>query len=114
MDVSLLVAIVAVGMAALTFADRMLAKTLSIREHEEFKRATDAQIKQLFERQEVRLPIKDHDDWRQQFRREVDMLREELRLLQAKVPTTGELGVITKNLESRLDRLEEQLRAYRQ
>ena len=98
MDWQTLVALFAVAMAGITLLDRLLGRGLSIREHEAYKTGVEQQ----------------HKDSVAQTQREIDMIREEIKLLQAKVPTTGELDKVTHAMEQRLDRLEDQLRSYRQ
>lgn len=98
MDWQTTIAILAVGLSCLSLLDRLLGKGLSIREHEAYKTGVEQQ----------------HKDSVAQTQREIDMIREELRLIQHKVPTTGELNMVTSSIEKRLDRLENQLRSYKQ
>jgi hypothetical protein len=69
------IAVGAILLSALVAMDRMLSKSLSIREHEEFRRNIDKE----FDR-------KDH-----QCERDFDAMLDRIRVLEQTRPTTGEL-----------------------
>jgi BMFP domain-containing protein YqiC len=75
MDWQSLVALGALFVAAISFLARALDKSLSIREHEEFRNSIRDQIAQ------VRLDT----------RRDDDRLEDRIKVLEATRPTTGEL-----------------------
>lgn len=75
------IALGAVVLSAITLAAQMLGKSLSIREHEEFRGNVKDSIRDL----------------KADFQREADDLREQIRVIQGAVPTTREI-------EARLDK----------
>ena len=82
------------GLSVFVIFSRVTEKTLSVREHAEFKQMLD----------------RDQGEWRVQFHREIDIMRDELRLIQSRVPTTGELDKVIEAVEARLSRMEDDLR----
>jgi hypothetical protein len=75
MDWQSLVAIGALLVTAISFLSRSFDKSLSIREHEEFKKAIEREMGQL----------------RSWFERDTDRLEDRIKVLEATRPTTGEL-----------------------
>ena len=75
MDWQAVLALIAIGIAGLTLMSRLLDKSLTIREHEEYQRGAERQ----------------NDMLREQFLREIDGLGRQLLVLEQTRPTTGEL-----------------------
>jgi hypothetical protein len=76
-----IIGLIGLGIGAVTIFSRMFDKSLSLREHEEFKRAINDAITLN----------------RKQFQREVDRIEDRIKILEQTRPTTGEL-------EARIDR----------
>jgi hypothetical protein len=100
------IAIGALGVALFSAFSKLMDKSLSIREHEEYRRGVEDQIKMILIRQELRLTRNEHLDWITQARRDVDRIEELLKELAATRPTTGELEARIEAVRARIDTLE--------
>ena len=98
MDWQLAIAFGALVVGAIGFLSRSLDKGLSIREHEEFRNATRVELDRL--RVDLRNEI---ERMRLQRERDNDTLTDRIKVLEQTRPTTGE---IEARLEDRMDRRE--------
>ncbi len=110
------------GLIASTFVilSRMFDKSLSIREHEQFRRAMETAIADLTTIQRTKLDLQAFADWREQFRddlavmrdhfrHQIDRLDELLRTLDRVKPTTSELETAASYLKANIQRIEREM-----
>ena len=99
---------------------RMFDKSLSIREHEQFRRAMETAIADLTTIQRTKLDLQAFADWREQFRddlavmrdhfrHQIDRLDELLRTLDRVKPTTSELETAASYLKENIQRIEREM-----
>jgi len=85
-DWSVIVALGAVVIAAIALIARSFDKSLSIREHEEFRGKVNDQFGQL--RNDINRQL---DQFREDSRREHDAILDRIKVLEQTRPTTGEI-----------------------
>ena len=98
----------ALAAAVYTIFSTSISKSVSLREHVEFKEHVEQELRSV----DTRLPAKEHDEWKKQFLREIDMIREEIKIVESKVPTQGELNVAIRSIEVRLNSMEVRLNSH--
>lgn len=104
------IAIGGVLLAAVTLLSRLLDKSLSIREHEEYKKGVMQQIDLLTRRQEERLVIREFEAWIHQVRIDVGRIEDQIKVLDQTKPTTGELDRAVKAIDARLSVMEDRIK----
>lgn len=90
LDMTTALSVVAILLAGMTLLTRILDKSLSVREHEEYRKAVDQALDQI----------------RGQTRRDIDRIEADMRLIDATKPTTGELQARTEALSARIELME--------
>ena len=106
LDWQTLIAIIAIGIAAITLLLRLLGGSLTRHEHEEFRSNVFEQIIDNKRKVEERLVIREFENWVVGVRRDIDRLERMINNLDQTKPTTGELDRTARSLESRLTSLE--------
>jgi chromosome segregation ATPase len=101
--------------------DQTAERALSLREHQEFKGGVDKELTRLANRQDLRLEIREFNEWRIQIsadlkrvdaainRVEAD-LRTEIHALDQKKPAVGELREGIQAIKDRIAIVEEQIK----
>jgi flagellar biosynthesis/type III secretory pathway chaperone len=102
-----IIALAAVLVALSAFFMKMFDKSLSLREHVEYSRAIENELKQIRERQSLRLEIREFNDWRIQIYKDLDTLEQDLKFVEQTRPTAGELKMATEAVSQRLTRIED-------
>ena len=112
MDWQSLIAIGAFAVAAFSLLTRMVDRSLSIREHEEYKSQENqkAALRQRFEDERARLIEKVYDQNHRTMLRNIRRVQKQLIVLEKTRPSAETLGTITDNFEKRLDRIEKSRR----
>lgn len=106
LDWQTLIAIIAMGVAAITLFLRLVGGSLTRNEHNEFRDSVFGQLHDAKGKIEDRLVIREFENWVIGFRRDIDRLEEMIHKLDQTKPTTGELDRTARSLESRLASLE--------
>ena len=108
-----MIAIGALLIAVAGYASKTLDKSLSIREHEEFRKNVDDKFREIASRQDLRLTIKTFDDWRDEFNRVTERTLNSLRILEQTRPTTGEQKAEMRGIKQRIKIIESKLVAMK-
>ena len=90
MDWQTIVAFVAVALAALSLFDKRFDKSLSIREHDEYRKGAE----------------KGMDGLKAQFERDIDRVETRMDLIESTRPTAGELKTHIEAISDRLAKVE--------
>jgi hypothetical protein len=120
LDWQTIASIGAVLIATLAILDRRFDKSLSLREHAEFKESMRNRLDGFEEALRAVISIREHAEWKQEFRSIIQDWITQFRLdlgrvetgvmtLDQSKPTTGELELATEALEKRLELLEKLL-----
>jgi CHASE3 domain sensor protein len=107
---TIFLAIGSVLIAGAAFFWKMVDKSLSIREHEEYKKGVTAQVDLLTKRQEDRLVIREFEAFVVQVRLDVHRIEDAIKVLDQNKPTTGELDLAARALDARITALEERIK----
>ena len=107
------IAAIAVLIAGAALFDRMLGKSLSLREHQEFKETARLSLDNLKKGQDERLVIREFNAWKEQVNRDFDRLEADLRIIDETKPSAGELQEAMKAVDSRVTHLETVIRDFR-
>ena len=110
LNVNTLIALGAFLLAGVAILIKLLDKSLTVREHEEYKTATKELLKGLQERQDQRLVIREFKEWREQVNRDFDRLEDDLRIIDATKPSAETLGEAMKAVDLRVTHLESMIR----
>jgi len=86
--------------------ESVTSSVLSLREHEQFRNTTEGALKDIAAVERTKLDIKSFDDWRHEFRHDIDRLELAIGRLDQNKPTTGELNQIAQAFEARLEKVE--------
>jgi methylthioribose-1-phosphate isomerase len=86
-----LLAIGAVGIAALSLLDRLLDKSLSLREHEEYRKGVERSM----------------DTMRNEYIRELDRIDKHISIIEQSRPTASELQNVSSGLQNQITEVKE-------
>jgi hypothetical protein len=95
MDWTLIIAFGAVAISTFGLLNRLFDKSLSIREHDEFRKGVEAAIAGLLT----------------QFRREIDKVEDRLKMIEHSRPTVGELKSTADNFKEQLSEVKNNIRS---
>jgi flagellar motility protein MotE (MotC chaperone) len=95
----LLIGIGGLAIAAISTISRSFDKSLSIREHDEFRKNVDAAIAET-----RRAYQRDMDELRESSKREVNNLLDRIKVIEQTRPTTGELQALFRSKEQKGER----------
>ena len=94
MDWQTILAIGALALAAFSFLSRTLDKSLSLREHDEYRKGAE----------------RTNDGLQREFWREVDRLEQRLNIIEQTRPTAGELKSTADSFKEQLSEMKQQMR----
>lgn len=98
--------LVVAGLAVNAWLTRSGEKALSIREHDAYKEGMEKQIDTIVVGQHERLTIKNFDDWRIQFRHDVDRLETTLREMNREMTQRVESREMVQTAQAKHDELQ--------
>lgn len=96
MDWQTLLAVAAIAVAGLTLLARLLDKSLTVREHDEYRKGMERHA----------------ETTRLQLVRDIDRLEKQLSILEQTRPTTGELKTTADNVKEQIAEIKARLREF--
>ncbi len=109
-NLNTLIALGALMIAGIAMFMKWSDKSLSLREHQEFKETTRERLENLNEEQRKRLEIREFIQWREQINRDFDRLEEDLRIVDATKPSAETLQEAMKAVMARVTHIEDMIR----
>lgn len=109
-NLNTLIALGALMIAGIAMFMKWSDKSLSLREHQEFKETTRERLESLTAEQKKRLEIREFTEWREQVNRDFDRLEADLRIIDETKPSAETLEEAMRAITARVSHLEAMIR----